>query len=99
MKFDVNVEHLGSVGFRASIGLPWDVSIEAPSRFEALETVKQLLAEKMARIEVVEVEVPDTSPNPWAAICGKWRDHPDIAEFEANIREYRRQIDADPERA
>ena len=99
MKLNVNVERLEPLRFRASIGLPWDVSIEAPSRFEAIESMKQLLAEKMARTEVVEVEVPDTTPHPWAAICGQWRDHPDIAEFEANIREYRRQIDADPERA
>jgi hypothetical protein len=32
------------------------------------------------------------------ALAGTWKDRPDLAEFEQNIREYRRQIDADPDR-
>jgi hypothetical protein len=30
--------------------------------------------------------------------AGTWKDRPDLAEFEQNIREYRREVDADPDR-
>lgn len=97
MKLAIQVEQLESQGFRASVGHPWNVQVEAPSRDEAIARLKQSVEERAANSGLVEIDISlPSEPNPWAAICGSWRDHPDQADFEANIREYRQQLEAGP---
>ena len=98
MRLNVVVESLEPQGYRAFVRQPWDLSIVATTRADAIEQLTRLLAEKMGTADVVEVDIPAKPIHPWGKLCGSWRDHPDRTEFEENIRDYRHQIDNDPER-
>ena len=98
MKVDVVLEALGSDGYRASVGHPFDLSAEATTREESLAVLKQLLDTKLAQVEVLELEVGAPADPPWKSIVGTWKDHPDLDEVLENMREYRRQVEADPNR-
>ena len=81
-----------------SLSLPGFVS-EGASREEALARLRQLIRDQLAHAEIAKIEVQlPGKPHPWMAFAGTWKDRPDLAEFEQNIRDYRRQIDADPDR-
>ena len=98
MKVDVLLEPLGNDGYRASVGHPFELSAEAATREETLAALKGLLDNKLARVEVLEMDVGTPSEHPWKSIVGTWKDHPDLDEVLENMREYRRQVDADPNR-
>jgi hypothetical protein len=44
------------------------------------------------------VSEPTKSVDPWLAMAGTWRDHPDAAEFQQNMKDYRREVDEDQAR-
>lgn len=58
--------------------------------------MKERVDRELGDGEIVRPE--ERVPNPWLAIAGTWKDRPDLDEFEENIRDYRRQVDADPDR-
>lgn len=89
------------------VGVP-DVEAHGGTRDEALDRLKELVVAKLANellpdrvaqgeLVSLDLQVPG-EPNPLLALIGTWKDHPDLDEVEENIREYRRQIDADPDR-
>jgi hypothetical protein len=99
VEINVLVEPLDGDRYRAtSLSLPGFRS-EGGSRDEALAQLQQLIRNQIGNAEItkLEVELPGGS-HPWMAFAGTWKDRPDLAEFEQNIREYRREIDADPDR-
>lgn len=98
MKVEVILESLGSAGYRASVWHPFELSAEATTREETLAALKGLLDSKLARVEVLEMDVGTPQDNPWKAITGTWKNHPDLEDVLENMREYRRQVDADPQR-
>lgn len=50
-------------------------------------------------VMLIQHQIPvATQPDPWLAFGGIWRDHPDAGAIEQNIKEYRREVDADPHR-
>ena len=98
MKVDVLLEPLGSDGYRASVGHPFELSAEAATREETLAALKGLLDNKLARVEVLEMDVGTPPEHPWKSIVGTWKDRPDLDEVLENMREYRQQVDADPNR-
>ena len=98
MKVDVLLEPLGNDGYRASVGHPFELSAEAATREETLAALKGLLDNKLSQVEVLEMDVGTPSEQPWKTIVGTWKDHPDLDEVLENMREYRRQVDADPNR-
>ena len=98
MKIDVILEALGNDGYRASVGHPFELSAEAATREETLAALKGLLDNKLARVEVLEMDVGAPTEQPWKTIVGTWKDHPDMDEVMENMREYRRQVEADPNR-
>jgi hypothetical protein len=58
-----------------------------------------MLSERLSSAELIQVQIPvPTRPNPWLAIAGTWRDHPDVDQVWENIQDYRREVDADPNR-
>src|SRR4051812_7655979 len=99
MQIAVFLEKVNGNGFRATCDVPLGgLVVEAPTREEALSRAKELICKQLERGEVVRIDVPlPGEPNPWLAIAGTWKDHPDIEEVEENIREYRRQLDEDPD--
>jgi hypothetical protein len=99
MEISVLLEALPADGYRATTLTAAPVSTQAPSREQALEQVQRLVQEQLARGEVVQLHV--TLPgetHAWRPLAGTWKDHPDVAAFEEGLREYRRQVDTDPDR-
>lgn len=72
---------------------------EAATREEALEQMRVLVQQQLSRGELVHLEVPlQGEPQTRKSLGGMWKDHPDIDEVVENMLEYRRQVDADPDR-
>jgi hypothetical protein len=99
MNVSVMLEQVKDNGYRATALVPTPLVAEAPTRDEAVDRIRTLISEKLSRAELIHVEIAvATHPNPWLAIAGTWRDHPDVDEVVENIKAYRREIDADPDR-
>jgi hypothetical protein len=99
MEIAVLLEALPADGYRATTLNAAPVSAQAPSRQEALEEVQRLVHEQLARGEVVRLHVAlPGEVHAWSPLPGTWRNHPEAPAFEQNMREYRRQVDADPDR-
>lgn len=99
MDVSVMLEQVQGNGYRATALAPVPLVAEAPTRDEAVNRIRTLITEKLSHVELIQIEVSvATHPNPWLAIAGTWRDHPDLDEVVENIKEYRREIDADSDR-
>jgi hypothetical protein len=99
MDIPVLLEPLDSRGYRATSLVPTRLVAEGASREEALAQLRQLVQSQFAQGELVHLEVPmPGESHPWKSLAGIWKDHPDVDEFVQNMREYRQQVDADPER-
>jgi hypothetical protein len=99
MEIAVIVEKVDDNGFRARASMPEALSIEGPSRDAVLTGMRALLQEKLADVEVIrlDISVPGEE-NPWLAVAGMWKGNSDALEAEEYARQYRQQVDADPER-
>jgi hypothetical protein len=99
MDIPVLLETLPAKGYRATSLTPTRISAEASSREEALQQVSRLVREQLAHAEIVQLNVPVSGEShPWRPLGGSWSSHPDALEIEQHLREYRRQVDADPDR-
>lgn len=67
-----------------AIGLP-ELRSEAATEAEAIELVRQGLADLVASSRLVRVTVPQAVENPWLASHGRSADDPDFGEFEAEL--------------
>lgn len=99
MDVPVVVEKTSEGGYRASAFTPAPLVAEAVTREKAVDTIRELIRKRFAEVEVIHVEVPDTSRanDPWLAMAGTWCDI-DTTAFEQNIRDYRREVDEDDSR-
>lgn len=99
MDMTVLLEALPSDGYRATSLFPKGFVAEASSREAALAQLDHLVREQLARAEVVQIHIPlPGHSHPWHFMAGSWKDHPDAEEFARNVEDYRRQVDADPDR-
>lgn len=99
MEIPVLLETLASNGYRATSLGPTRVSAEASSREEALQQIDRLVREQLAHAEIIQLHVSIAGEShPWHPLAGTWSGHPAAAEFEKQMREYRHQVDADPDR-
>lgn len=98
MKVEVVLEVLDQDRYRASVSHPFELSAEAETREATLTALKEQLDAKLKHVEVVELDVGRPTEQPWASLIGTWKDHPDLDEVLENMREYRRQVNADPNR-
>ena len=73
---------------------------EASTREQAIAQIREMIKQRLSSVEMIEVEVPDHKPSQdsWTRFAGCLRGHPDAAEVEDTIKEYRREVDADPQR-
>ncbi|MBI4583128.1 MAG: type II toxin-antitoxin system HicB family antitoxin [Planctomycetes bacterium] len=97
MQISVLVEPIENDGYRATVMAP-PLMAEAPTREEALNRLRELIRGKFSNAEVVRIDIDVTIPgeaHPWKSIAGTWKDHPDAADFEQNIRDYRRSVNSD----
>ena len=99
MDISVMLEKVNGNGYRATALVPTPLVAEAATRDEAVVRIRDLIHEKLSHVEVIQVAVPfAASPNPWLAIAGTWRDHPDVDKVVENIEAYRREVDSNPKR-
>ena len=96
MDIPVLLEPANGTGFRATTFAPLHLVAEGNTRDEALDHLRALVQSRLAGSEIAILQVPLVSESPLLKLAGTWRNHPDADEFEKNIREYRRQVDADP---
>jgi hypothetical protein len=93
------LERVENNGYRATALIPTSLVAEAPTRDEAVERIREVIGEKLAQVEIIQVEVPTgCATNPLLAFAGRWRDHPAVDQVIENMREYRRELEADPDR-
>jgi hypothetical protein len=102
-EISVLVEPVAGNGYRASTGEPLSLVAEGATRDEVLEQMKARVAERLAAtgMSMVRLRVPVSdqvaAPNPWAVGRGMFRDNPLYDQWQEAIREYRRQMDEDPD--
>ena|SRR5438105_726690 len=99
MSIHVLIERLANNGFRATSGEPLAVSVEAPTREEALAQLKKrLLARLKNGAELVPLDMAPEA-HPWMEFAGMYdADDPAVQEWENAMADYRRKIDENPER-
>ncbi|MDH3604990.1 MAG: hypothetical protein OEU26_35765 [Candidatus Tectomicrobia bacterium] len=99
MDISVVVEKVGDDGYRATSYVPTHVVAQGNTREGALDRLCDQLRGRLSSAEVVTLSLPLLGDaHPWKAIAGSGCEHPDRSEIEENLREYRRQVDADPDR-
>lgn len=103
MTYYVTVENGAANRYTATvIGWPNCVA-EGKTREEAIDRVKQRFAERLARLEIVPIEVdsPRLEPtlantdHPWARFAGMYQANPLFDEVLDSIQAHRRAIDED----
>ena len=91
MQIPIIVEPAGDNGFRASSGGLWDMEIEAPTRDEAIQRLRELIDRRLdAGAEVFEVEIR-AGAHPLARFAGMFKDDPLLQPWKDAMAEYRRQ--------
>jgi hypothetical protein len=98
MQIPVLIERIGGNGYRAKGGEPFALSVEAPTREEALGKLREAIESSLrAGAEVVTLEVP-TPANPWLRGAGMFDpDDPLVKEWIEIMEENRRKDEADPD--
>jgi hypothetical protein len=97
MDISVVLEQLNDDAYRATVFAPTPLVAEASTRQQAIERIRQMLLDKLSRVEVIHVEVPETEGqrDPWNAVIGTWTGHPDANTLEQNLQDCRQDVDAD----
>jgi len=94
MQIPVAVEPTAMGGFRAQSVPPFAAVAEGSTREEAVSKVKAELNLQVEQgKEVVMVEIGTKSDNPWLKMAGWLKDDPLFDEWQAAIKENRRQRD------
>ncbi len=93
-KYDVLLEQANGNGYTARL-LAWpDTLVQAPTREDALQQMRLLLLERLAKTEIVTLEIQSTEiGHSWVPFAGMWADDPSFEEFQAEIQRYRREVD------
>jgi hypothetical protein len=95
MVIPVLVEQISGDHFRAVTGEPLSLEVEATTRDEALEKLRQLIDSRMAAgAEIIEIPV-GAEAHPLASFAGLLRDDPLVDPWKQAMAEYRSQRDGD----
>jgi hypothetical protein len=94
MQIPVAIEPLGDGQFRAQSVPPFTAVAEGQTTEEAISKVRaELNKEVAAGKRLVLVDVAAKEENPWLAMAGWLKDDPLFDEWQAAIKENRRQRD------
>ena len=96
MEYQVLVENRANGHFVAAVVGIADCVVEAPTPDEALRKAKVALEERLHNSRLFTIEVETAPPNPWRELYGSLRDDPTFDDWQAEIADYRRQVDAEP---
>ena len=95
MTYNAIVEDRKTGGFSAAI-LGWPgCEVTGATREEALTRLRQAIRERLARVEIVpiEVDVPEGA-HPLAQVAGMFKDDQLFDQFVEDMAAYRREVDA-----
>src|SRR5437870_4917759 len=93
MAIPVLIERLANNGFRATSGAPLAVSVEAPTRDEALARLREQLRKRLKNgTELIAMPLP-TEEHPLAKFAGMFKDDSDFVEVLKIMAENRRKED------
>jgi hypothetical protein len=100
--YDILLEVQPDGTHQASV-LGWaDCRVIAATAAEAVNQVKELLSDRMAKGQIVRVEIPRSdSPeisnpeNPWIKFSGIFKDDPIFDEVLNDIEQYRQELDSE----
>ena len=91
MEIPILVEPVSDNGFRATSGGPLGLEIEAPTRVEAIEQLRELIDRRIAAgAEIVGMEIGN-SKHSLAPFAGMLKDDPLLQPWKDAIAEYRAQ--------
>lgn len=94
MVITILVEPLGDDGFRAVAGEPLRAKVDAPTRQEAVEKLRQMIEARLCEgAEVVNLQVGE-SAHPLVSFAGMLEDDPLLEPWKAAIDEYRDQSES-----
>ncbi|MFM9962337.1 MAG: hypothetical protein ACKV2Q_14080 [Planctomycetaceae bacterium] len=97
MQVSTLVEPVAGRGFRAMTGSPFEITVEAETRQEAIRQLQVSLRQRMAHgAEIVNVEA-EVDVHPWQKFAGGLKDHPLLEQWEQAMAEYREQVDREQE--
>jgi hypothetical protein len=63
--------------------------VEAATREQAIDALKQLMSQQLEKSETIPLEIPvpnNSSENPWIKFSGIFKDDPDFAQIAEEIR-------------
>ena len=93
MEIPIIVEPAGENSFRASSGGLWGLEIEASTRDEAVQRLRELIDERLdAGAEVFKLEIRGR-PHPLARFAGMFKDDPLLQPWKDAMAEYRQQTE------
>ena len=93
MEIPILVEPISDNGFRATSGSPLGLQIEAPTREEAIDKLRELIDRRIAAgAEVLRVEIGG-SRHPLAPFAGMLKDDPLLEPWKEAMAQYRQQTD------
>ena len=97
MAIPVLIEPLANNGFRATSGPPLEVSVEAPTRDEALAKLRKKLGKRLKNgAELIALDLAHAAEqNPWVRFAGMFKDNPMFDEVLEIMAENRRKDDTD----
>ncbi len=95
MTYDVLVEEDAGESYQATI-LGWPNCRGAgTTREQALEELRTTVQERLAKAEIVKLEIEAPEEHPWLKLTGVLKDNPLFDEVQASIETYRRELDAE----
>jgi cellulase/cellobiase CelA1 len=94
--YDVSLEIQPDGSYIARV-LGWtDCQVSAATTTEAVAKVKQLLSDKIANTQIIQIEVNTISSNhhnPWLTSSGIFKDDPYFDEMLMHVEQYRKELD------
>ncbi len=98
LTYDVLIENEQDNRVIATVmGLP-ECKATGATKEEALTSLRKLLSARLAKAEIVSVEIePPSSENPWMKLAGKYKEDPHFDKMLAHIEDYRRELDTEME--
>ena len=100
MTIQVLIEPVATHGFRATSGEPIPLTVEAPTREEALAKLKKRLQARLKKngAELVPLDLA-LEPHPWKKFAGMFDPKdPLVKEWKRQMATNRRKREADPDR-
>jgi hypothetical protein len=93
MEIPIIVEPTGENAFRASSGGLWGLEIEAPTRDEAVQKLREMIDRRLdAGAEVFGLEIRGQA-HPLAQFAGMLKDDPLLQPWKDAIAEYQRKTE------